>query len=91
MRLDLRKVLDADDFLNLARLDETGAGRALVKLATAALNSAKERYETGDVQVNDNDPRKDFRYVLGQLDVLKTVLSWQGEASEWVDKSEGTR
>lgn len=86
--VNLKRILSEDEVVELARLAETGAGKALLKV----IEFEKERMRL-DLETNPMvaDGKTDFRFKTGLIEGLKTAAQASSDARLMVEKSEEQR
>jgi hypothetical protein len=83
--MNLRKVLSDDEIVQLSRLDETGAGKALLKYVDFLLNRVRLDLEQNPVVADD---KRDFRFKTGMIEGLKQAEQASKDARLMVTKQE---
>ena len=83
--MNLRKALSDDEILQLARLSETGAGKALLKVAEFELKRIRLDLEDNPMIA---DGKKDFRFKTGLIEGLKLAEQASCDARLMVTKTE---
>lgn len=83
--MNLRKILSDDEILQLARLSETGAGKALLKVAEFDLKRFRFDLESNPMIAED---KKDFRFKAGVIEGLKLAENASRDARLIVTKTE---
>jgi len=83
--MNLRKALSDDEILQLARLSETGAGKALLKVAEFELKRIRLDLEDNPMIA---DGKKDFRFKAGVIEGIKLAEQASSDARLIVIKTE---
>ena len=84
--MNLKKILSEDEIHELARLSETGAGKALLKIAEAEIERLRiinEEYP----RISD-DGKNDFRFLIGEINGLKLAEKASRDARLLAEKTE---
>ena len=82
-RSDLKKYFaDSRDIIQVAGVEQTGAGRALYDVVRKKIEEERAKLELNP-RVSDN-AREDFRYQLGFIAGLKFIESLPREVSNFV-------
>lgn len=86
--MNLKRVLTDDEVVQLARLSDTGAGHAVIKVLSAEIERVRADVER-DPTVADG--KNDFRYRIGMIEGLKLAGKAAEAARLMVEHSEGGR
>lgn len=86
---DLEKYLrEEGDLVELARGSQTGVGRIYREVLTEMLNDLTAELRRNP-KIGPEDVKKDFRYKLGLMEGIETVLNLEEQALELIQRKGG--
>ena len=86
--MKLKPCLNDNEILNLAKLQETGGGSALIKLLDYEITKTRKEYEDSPC-ISDTECKKDFRFKLGVIFGMKVAGQSADIARQMILKNEG--